>query len=301
MKTQSLKKMRAVNNLLLAFVFAFNCVLAQHDSLTENQVNRKRLRTATITAGVAYTGMMLALNETWYKAEDRQPFAFFNDNAEWNQMDKAGHFYTAFYLSYASSQSLRWCNVPSRKADLAGALIGFGLMMPIELLDGFSVTYGASAGDLLANAAGSVFFIGQKLHWKELRIYPKFSFHRTGYAPQRPDVLGNGLPDEILKDYNGQTYWLSFDMDKFIRFPTWLNIAVGYGSEGHIYARNPRNIQAGYSAYRQYYLSPDIDLTAIKSRSKLIRTLLWTASLIKLPAPAIEFSRNGTRFHFAYF
>ena len=52
-----------------------------------------------------------------------------------------------------------------------------------------------------------------------IRIYPKFSFHRTDYAPLRPDVLGDGLAEEIFKDYNGQTYWLSFDMDKFIKFP----------------------------------------------------------------------------------
>lgn len=294
--------MRAVSSLLLsAFVLASICLPAQSDSLAETQFNKKRLTTTAIAGGLTYTATMLALNEAWYKTEDRQPFAFFNDNAEWYQMDKAGHFYAAFHLSLASSNCLRWCNVGARKADLTGALIGFGLMAPIELLDGFSVAYGASVGDLMANAAGASFFLGQKLHWKELRIYPKFSFHRTSYASLRPDVLGSTFTNQVLKDYNGQTYWLSFDMDKFIRFPAWLNIAIGYGSEGHVYARQNQNIEAGYTSYRQYYLSPDIDLTAIKSRSKFIRAVLWTVSLIKLPAPALQFSRHGAHFHLVYF
>ena len=45
--------------------------------------------------------------------------------------------------------------------------------------------------------------------------------------------------------------------------------------------------------YRQYYLSIDFDLRAIKSRSKAVNTLIFLASMIKLPAPAIEFSSKG--------
>ncbi|MBA4058134.1 MAG: DUF2279 domain-containing protein, partial [Marivirga sp.] len=106
----------------------------------------------------------------------------------------------------------------------------------------------------------------------------------------------------IFKDYNGQTYWLSFDMDKFIRFPKWLNLAGGYGAEGMIYARDEQNIAAGYPpAYRQYYISIDFDLRAIKTRSKALNTLIFIASMIRLPAPAIEFSSKGTKFHAFYF
>jgi hypothetical protein len=115
-------------------------------------------------------------------------------------------------------------------------------------------------------------------------------------------VLGDGLTSEILKDYNGQTYWLSVDMDKFIRFPKWLNLAAGYGAQGMIYARDRQNIEAGYrDPYRQYYLSLDFDLSAIKTRSKVVKTLIFVANMIKIPAPAIEFSSRGTRFHALHF
>jgi hypothetical protein len=269
---------------------------------TSQFVNKKRLNTLIIGSTVVYGVTLAGLNELWYEDSPKESFHFFNDNAEWKQVDKIGHFYSAYYLSYGTSRALRWCNVKARKSDLIGSLVGFGVMLPIEIMDGFSQSYGASPGDLIANAAGSAFFLGQALLWKEQRILPKFSFHRTEYASLRPSVLGDGMPSEMFKDYNGQTYWLSVDMDKFMRFPKWLNFAVGYGAEGMVYARDEQNIEAGYPpAYRQFYFSIDFDLRAIKSRSKAINTLIFFASMIKIPAPTIEFSSKGTKFHAFYF
>lgn len=170
-------------------------------------------------------------------------------------------------------------------------------MLPIEIMDGYSAAYGASVSDLMANATGSLFFLSQESLWQEQRILPKFSFHRTEFAPQRPNVLGNNLSSEILKDYNGQTYWLSFDMDKFVKFPAWLNLAVGYGAEGMLYA--PAHLNA--DSYRQYYLSLDPDLTAIKTRSKFIRSVLFVLNIIKLPSPTLSFSKKRTRAYAFYF
>lgn len=291
----------AVNKYLLFFLFI--PLVARSQSVdTLHQVNKKRLNTLIIGSTVAYGITLAGLNKLWYEDSPRESFHFFNDNAEWKQVDKVGHFYSAYYLSYGTSQALRWANVRPKKSDLIGSLVGFGVMLPIEIMDGFSSSYGASPGDLVANAAGSAFFLGQSLLWKEQRIVPKFSFHRTEFAALRPDVLGNGMPSEMFKDYNGQTYWLSVDMDKFMRFPKWLNFAVGYGAEGMVYARDEQNIEAGYApAYRQYYLSIDFDLKAIKSRSKVINTLIFFASMIKIPAPTIEFSSKGTKVYAFYF
>src|SRR5688572_13461883 len=265
-------------------------------------INKKRIRVLTIGGGIAYGVTLAGLSKLWYEDSESQPFQFFNDNTEWKQVDKLGHLFSSFYFSYGTSRALRWCNVKPRKADLVGALVGFGVMLPIEVLDGFSDAYGASTGDLLANAAGSALFLGQSRLWNEIRIYPKFSFHQTRYAELRSDLLGNDLASEILKDYNGQTFWLSVDVDKFITFPRWLNLAAGYGAEGMVYARDYQNTNAGYALpYRQYYLSVDFDLTAIKTRSKAIRTLLFFANMIKIPSPALELSKKGLKFHALYF
>lgn len=286
--------------LLVFFLFISFSVSAQTDTLPP--VNKKKLRTLVIGSSLGYSATLVGLNQLWYKDSERQSFRLFNDNAEWNQVDKIGHFFSSFYFSYGASKALQGCNVPVKKSDLIGAITGFAVLVPVEVFDGFSDAYGASGGDLVADAAGSLFYLGQKRLWNEVRIYPKFSFHRTDYATERPNVLGDGLASEIFKDYNGQTYWLSIDMDKFMSFPKWLNLGVGYGSQGMVYARDFQNTQAGYNkAYRQYYFTLDFDLTVIKSRSKVVNTLIFIANMIKLPSPTLEFSSKGTRFHALYF
>jgi len=284
--------------LLLAILVAGRVSAQQTDSV---HVNKKRLTKVVVFSAAAYTGTLIGLSELWYKDSDRQSFRFFNDNAEWKQVDKLGHFYAGFYFSYGASAALSWSNVQQRKADLIGAATGFLVLAPIEIFDGFSDAYGASAGDLVANATGSMLFLGQSLLWKEIRIYPKFSFHPTDYADLRPNTLGDSFSSQLLKDYNGQTYWICFDMDKFMKFPEWLNLAVGYGAQGMVYARDSQNNEAGFSAYRQYYLSVDFDLTGIRTRSKVLKTLFKVVSLIKLPAPAMELSKKGVKFRPAYF
>lgn len=276
-------------------------ILKAQDSIATNTINHKRLRTMMIAGGAGYALTLFGLNELWYKESERQSFQFFDDNKEWNQVDKLGHFYSAFYLSYGTSKAYQWCSVPKKKSDFYGALTGFLIMLPIEIMDGYSDAYGASSGDLLANATGSLFFLGQTLLWNEPRIFPKFSFHRTDYAQERPNVLGDNLLSEMIKDYNGQTYWLSFDMDKFIKFPKWLNLAVGYGADGMVYAHDNINTQLGYNASRQYYFTLDPDLTAIKTRSKVLKTAFFIISMIKLPSPTIAFSNNGTKFYMFYY
>lgn len=284
--------------LLLATLGAGRVSAQRTDSV---HVNKKRLTKVIVFSAAAYTGTLVGLSELWYKDSDQQSFRFFNDNAEWKQVDKLGHFYAGFYFSYGASAALRWSNVQQRKADLIGAATGFLVLAPIEIFDGFSDAYGASAGDLVANATGSTLFLSQSLLWKEIRIYPKFSFHPTDYADLRPNTLGDSFGSQLLKDYNGQTYWICFDMDKFMKFPEWLNLAVGYGAQGMVYARDSQNNEAGFSAYRQYYLSVDFDLTGIRTRSKVLKTLFKVVSLIKLPAPAMELSKKGVKFHPAYF
>lgn len=285
---------------LLFVALCFNCFAQTNDTII-SKVNRKRLNTVIIGSSAAYTVSMIGLSSIWYSQYDKQSFHFFNDASEWNQVDKVGHFYSAFQLSAVGSSLLQWSNVPKSKSDKFGALTSFFVMSSIEVLDGFSAGYGASGSDILANALGASFYVGQNLIWNETRIYPKFSFHRTDYAPLRPNTLGSTFPEELIKDYNGQTYWLSVDMDKFIRFPKWLNLSVGYGANGMVYANESQNQAAGYTSYRQYYLSLDFDLTAYRSKSKILNTLIFFANMIKLPAPGIEFSNGKVKGHlFAY-
>lgn len=267
----------------------------------DSVLNKKRLNWVRYGTIGAYSGSMVALHFAWYKQSQRTSFHFFNDADEWKQMDKAGHFFNAFHASKTMNSMLTWAGADADKRPWVSALVGFGLVSSIEVFDGFSNDYGASWSDLGANAAGSALLYGQLAAWKEIRIHPKMSFSRSGMAPLRPALLGENLAQEILKDYNGQTQWLSIDMDKFITFPKWLNIAVGYGAAGMKYARDEQNLAEGFTPYRQFYIGPDIDLTALNPRKKFWRTTIYVLNMIKLPAPSLEISKGRMKGHWLYF
>nr|WP_207433234.1 DUF2279 domain-containing protein [Sabulibacter ruber] len=276
---------------------------AQTDS-----TNRFSRQLPWIAAGAAtvYVGGLALLNEAWYQDKERTSFHWFDDSQEWKQLDKAGHLWGAFHESRLGVDLLRKAGVPDKKAIWYGGALGFVLQTPIEYFDGRSPEYGASITDIAANAAGSLAVIAQELAWGELRLMPKYSFHRTRYAELRPNVLGKGFREEFLKDYNGHTYWLSVDLAKFLpsdsRFPKWLNPAVGYGAEEMVYNDPDANRAIGLEAYRQYYLSMDLNWQAIPTRSKFLKSAFYVLSIFKLPAPALEYNRRqGWKMHALYF
>jgi hypothetical protein len=281
---------------ILLFLSVTQALFAQ-DSL----INKKRLNIVRYGALATYSIGMISLNEAWYSQSPRQSFHFFNDAAEWKQMDKVGHVFSTFQLSNTSYKLLTWANSKEKKRALVSAVTGFSILSSIEIFDGFSSSYGASLSDVAANATGSLLFYSQMMGWNEIRIHPKFSFTRSNMASLRPNVLGDGLSQEILKDYNGQTYWLCADMDKFMRFPKWLNLAVGYGAENMKYASDSENQMEGFNPSRQLYLSLDFDLTAIRTKSKFIKGLVYFVNMVKLPAPTLEFSKHGLKGHWIYF
>ncbi|MBD1397671.1 DUF2279 domain-containing protein [Pontibacter sp. JH31] len=280
--------------------------MAQAPDTLSAHVSKQRLLLLGTGFTVGYTAMLVSLNSAWYKDQERTSFHLFNDNRQWKQMDKAGHFWGSFHESRAGIDLLRWAGVPDKKAIWYGGLVGIALQTPIELFDGYQPDYGASVGDLVANTVGSAAIMAQELAWREVRIMPKFSFQATRYAAERPNVLGNNLAEQALKDYNGQTYWLSVNLGSFLKpeskYPKWLSIAIGYGADGMVYNDPELNSARGFNAHRQYYLSPDLNLMHFKGRSKVLNTTLYILSIIKIPAPTLEYSRTGgMRFHPVYF
>ena len=282
---------------------------AQSDSasfFTPSKIfNKNRFAIVASTEVVVCGGTLVGLSELWYKNFPRSSFHFFNDNSEWLQMDKMGHATTSYYIGRLGIGLMKWSGVERKKAIWYGGMLGFVYQGTIEVLDGYSSEWGFSVGDLAANTAGSLLVIGQALAWDEQRIVLKYSFQQSIYAKYRPNELGNKLQENILKDYNGQTYWLSLNLSSFMnketKFPKWLNVAFGYGAEGMTGAKfNPPFIdengyQIYFDRYRQFYFSLDADLTRIKTRSKFLKILFTTIGFIKFPAPAIEFNKNGVK------
>jgi hypothetical protein len=269
-------------------------------------LNHKRL-TAFIVAGSSlYAVSMAGLYQTWYKNYRQSHFHFFNDNDEWLQMDKMGHLTTSYNISKACYGTLKWTGLSETKSVLYGGGMGLFYLTVIEILDGFSSEWGFSPGDMTANTLGAGFFVSQQLLWHEQRIQWKWSYHPSPYAKYRTDLMGNGIQQQWLKDYNGQTYWASINIKSFLNkesgFPDWLNLAIGYGAEGMTgAARNSPLPVPPFERYRQFYLSGDIDLSRIKTRSKTVNMILNALGFIKFPFPAIELSRGKTKFYPLYF
>ena len=275
-------------------------LLAQQDSIHKN-----RLKTVIVAETVGYTATMTGLYALWYKDVPSSSFHTFNDNKEWLQMDKIGHGVTAYYLGFAGYEALKWSGVSEKKSVWYGGTLGLFFLTSVEIFDGYSSAWGFSWGDVAVNTAGSGLFIAQQLAWKEQRILLKYSFHRSPYWEKRPNLLGENLVQNLIKDYNGQTYWMSANIASFLsedtKFPKWLNLAVGYGAKGMLGAFN-NDLFPNVKRERQYYLSLDVDLTRIKSKSKVANTVLGAFGFLKFPLPTVEFNSGGkTNFYWAYF
>ena len=257
-----------------------------------------------------YAGTGVLLNKLWYEQYSTGSFHFFDDSNEWLQIDKFGHAYTSYYLSKLSTNGFKWVGYGEKKSAIYGSLLGLFYISSVELFDGYSEHWGASTSDLIADIGGSALYLSQQLLWGEQRIIPKFSFHTTDYAAIRPNLLGSTFSEQVLKDYNGQTYWLSFNIKSLAnldKFPKWLNLAFGYGAEGMVGGSNnnlatiPPNSDLDFTRRRQYYISLDIDLGRIKTKSKFVNTIFSFINIIKFPLPTVEFSDGGVEFYPVYF
>ncbi len=290
---------------LLFFLLLSLTLFSQNSSFYEKSdtLNIKRRNAIIISEGIVLSGALISLNELWYKKYPQRNFHLKNDYNQWKQMDKVGHFMTSYYGGKLGMDALNWAGVSKKNQLIYGAGIGFVFLSAVEILDGFSEEWGASTSDVIANAAGTGFLIGQELLWKEQRISVKYSFHQTNFAKQRPAILGENYFQQTLKDYNGQTYWLSANIWSFNKkstIPKWLNIALGYGAEGMLYGNT--TTPTLNTPYRQFYLSLDVDLTKIKTNSEFLKTVFSVVNFIKIPAPTLEINTKGkVRFHYLYF
>lgn len=279
--------------------------LALNLKAQQDTINPKRLKTVVGTEALIYTASMTGLYSLWYKDIPSSSFRFFDDNNEWLQMDKMGHAMTSYYIGVGGYHSLKWAGVSDKKSIWYGGTLGWAYLTSVEVFDGFSSDWGFSWGDITANTLGSGMFIAQQLVWKEQRVVMKYSYYQSDYWELNPDLLGETLLQNSLKDYNGQTLWLSANVASFLgketKFPKWLNFAVGYGADGMVGAvSNPNHPEI--KRYRQYYMALDIDLTRIKTKSKFANTVLGAFGFIKFPLPTVEFNNGGnTNFYWLYF
>tara|TARA_B100000683_G_C12509008_1_gene560057 strand:+ start:3155 stop:4072 length:918 start_codon:yes stop_codon:yes gene_type:complete len=257
--------------------------------------------------GLGSAASLYIINKNWYSNYQRVPFHFFNDNKDWLFMDKAGHALSSYYGGYYGYNACKWAGVSEKKSILIGGMYGFSFLLITETMDGFSSTWGASTGDVIANGIGSTLFSVQQLLIKNQVFTPKFSYWPTQFAQYRPNVLGDNHWNRWLKDYNGQIYWLSFSLADLkvseSYFPKWLSLAVGYSGDGMLGgSENPQFNEQGvllpeFDRNPEFFLSLDINFQNIQTKSKLLNTCIKGLSFIKIPFSSISLKGSKVSFN----
>jgi len=290
----------------------------------DSTFNRSRFWISAGTGAALYGAASVGLYQAWYKGFEQTGLHSFDDWPEWNQMDKAGHAFTAYMFSRYAFAGLRWSGLKRPAARYTALGVANLLQGTIEVMDGFSAGWGFSWTDMGANVAGSLLFTAQDIAWKEQRILMKVStdfrgipdvpvFNRNGAEGNLGYVVrerfGEGFAERFLKDYNAQTIWLSANPRAFFpksKIPHWLNLAVGYGAEdvygayGNGWREGTQSFFYPFPRYRQYFLSPDIYFSRIPTKKRWVRMALGILDFVKIPAPALEFSRGKLKGHWIY-
>ncbi len=319
-----MKKKIFISWILIAFTYcshaqdtAFVISKKERTDKAGNSINRNRLWLVAGTHLAFWTGSYIALDKSWYANYPRSSFHFFNDNSEWEQMDKLGHVWTSYNVGRASAELWKWTGLSRKRSVLYGGLSAIAYQSIIEIQDGFSSQWGFSWGDMTANVMGAAVYVSQELGWKDQRIQIKMSYWPYNYPEdlitRRNQLFGKSLAERTLKDYNSQTYWISANLHSFFRqskLPAWLNVSFGYSADGMLGGTENKwtDKQGNFfdrtdiPRVRRFFIAPDIDLTKIKTKSKLLKTIFFALNIVKIPAPAIELDSKGKfRVHALYY
>jgi len=323
------------NAIIGLFLFlTFNSFCQNKDNLSfftpAEKLDNKRLQVVVGTAAFSYTGLSIALYHAWYRKYPSSSFHFFNDWGEWNNVDKAGHIFSSHMQASLLYKSAKWTGLNESKSILWASVLSGVSMTTVELMDAFSNQWGFSVYDSGANLMGIGLFVTQQIAWREQRIVMKVSgwpndyngmysksqinsISKLDFVARNENLYGSHLAEQVLKDYNSQTIWLSANLKSFFPqspFPSWLNIAAGYGAENMLggyynkWSTSDQQITINpevFPRYQQYYLALDVDFSRIKTQSPFLKTVLSVLNVLKAPTPAIELNSLGeVQFHLIF-
>jgi hypothetical protein len=265
---------------LFNFLFLF-LVLFYQFKAADSLHSKLKTGTLYVALGASFAG----LNELWYKSYKSSAFHVFDDSREWYQMDKLGHFWTTYHFTQMALQMPAQHNAHKT----INALSGFLFLSAIEVLDGYSSGWGFSKSDMLANALGCISALTINRLQRPHDVYFKFGFRSSVYADQNPKLFGQHVLTQILKDYNGQTYWLSYSL-KHPYWPSWLALSLGYGIDGFTHAQPDPKLST-----RVIKFSVDINPKAFQSSKRWIKPFIWFFTYVKFPFPVLAY--NGKQLY----
>lgn len=257
------------------------------------------LRLSSMLGAIAITNTVAYMYQrnVWYTQETTvfHSLDFIDDWNKYQQMDKFGHFADAYFTSDLSAKVYRWSGLSGESSVWYGALTGWLWMLEIELSDAFMAEWGFSWGDMVANTAGSAFFVLQQFNYDALGgIQPKFSWHKSDAWKE---MRYHKDPGALIEDYEGMTFWLTFNPYHYFpdswkeSYSQWLApLGIAFGVSAKDIGWFP------WGGYKEYSIGLDIDLRKLPiwGDSNLMKFLVSEINFLRLPLPTIQFTPQGT-------
>lgn len=248
---------------------------------------------AAVTAGIGITlAVALHINQSaaWWDGKGRS--FYFRD--DWNaalQADKFGHFMGGYFVSYFAREGLVFSGIGWDQSIFIASIIGIVSQAYVEFKDGFADNTGFSYSDFAADVFGAVYFYLQHYITFLQNFTPKWQYTPPGLigVPQKART------QTFLDNYNSTTGWFSVHMHNLLPgnnfWPKWLNLAFGYGINGYY---TPQ-------MYRRFVIGLDYNLVELlPDGPSFWNWFKQTLNIVKWPAPAVEFSSQGTKFLLLY-
>jgi hypothetical protein len=254
----------------------------------------KPLQAALALSVTVAAGISLHINQSAAWWDGKGSSFYFRD--DWNEVhfaDKFGHFMGGYYISYVAREAFVFSGFSWEQSIFFGSLLGLLSQTYVEFKDGYAENTGFSPSDFGADFLGVSYFYLQHYIPFLQNFSPKWQ-----YAP--PQLIG--VPPEartktFLDNYNSTTAWISIHVRNLFWgeeesiWPKWLNIGLGYGVSGYCTPAICSRFVIGID-YNLVELLPD----GVPFWNWLKQSL----NGIKFPAPAIEFSHQGTKFRILY-
>ena len=296
---KSIKRIVLSMKRILLFIIIISHLFVS-DINSQNLLNQKKInneRMLLVMGGLTVTlaGSYYYAKNTWWTGESGK-FHFDNgpDFTYALNVDKAGHFIGGLQSSDMLSSALKWSGMKERQALWYGAMYGTGLQFAIEMKDGYATYWGFSKWDLILGSSGSFWPIAQEyLHfcrafdfklsyWKRSNIYWELEAQRGKY------------PSKFAwhEDYPNQTYWLSADINRFLKqdwWPDYIYVAFGFGLNDKQYLDKESRKIGGRN---EFYIALDYNIPKLLSRynTPLANSIKHWMNYIKLPSPTIQIS-----------
>ena len=228
--------------------------------------------TAALVGGLAVVGVA---NWNWGNSKfNFNDEGFFEDDTGSLGMDKLGHAYSTYVMADYLNHYMKKNNASSY-ASYNAALLAWGVMLGVEIFDGFSSDHGFSYEDLLFNFFGAGFSV---IRNTVPGLRAKLDF-RIEYIPS-----GNINGFHPFTDYSGQKYVMAlklagFDIcrDTLLRF---LEFQGGYFARGFTTAEEER----GAPLRREPYVAIGLNLSELFfGKTKIGKTTFgrYTARLLE--------------------